>query len=192
MKIYTKGGDAGETSLLGGLRVSKADARIDAYGTVDELNVAVGALRDHVFTQPEALLLHTIQERLFTVGAALAVEAEQSQVYRPDLRADDVRQLEQHIDAMTAQLSELRHFILPGGHPAVSAAHLVRVVCRRAERLVVGVSAASPRQSDALVLSYLNRLSDWAFVYARLLAQRAGVAEHKWTPRAAAPPDGEV
>ena len=186
MKIYTKAGDGGQTSLLGGARVSKAHARIAAYGTVDELNVAVGALRDQPLATPEGALLQGVQERLFTLGAALAVEAEQSQVFRPDLRADDVAALEQHIDTMTAQLPELRHFVLPGGHAAVSAAHLVRVVCRRAERLVVGLAEVEPRGTDALVIAYLNRLSDWAFVYARLLAQRAGAPELKWTPRPSA------
>lgn len=183
MKIYTKGGDAGQTSLLGGARVSKAHARIDAYGTVDELNVAVGALRDHELTAPEAELLQAVQERLFTIGAALAVEDEQSQTFRPDLRSDDVAALERHIDAMSEQLPELRHFILPGGHAAVSAAHLVRVVCRRAERLVVALHTAEPRADDDELMRYLNRLSDWAFVYARLLAQRAHAPELTWAPR---------
>jgi cob(I)alamin adenosyltransferase len=184
MKIYTKKGDGGDTSLLGGTRVRKDDVRIEAYGTVDELNVALGALRDHTITQPEASLLQTVQERLFTVGAALAVEDEQSKVFRPDLREEDVVVLEQAIDAMTTELPELRHFILPGGHPAVSAAHLVRVVCRRAERLVIHLAAQGSVPS--IVVPYLNRLSDWAFVYGRLLGQRAGVAEVKWEPRPSA------
>lgn len=183
MKIYTRKGDLGETGLLGGTRVPKDDLRIEAYGTVDELNCFLGLLRDQPSTEPEAAFLQSIQDRLFVIGAALAVDDPSSKVYRPDLHQEDIDALETSMDAFEASLPELKSFVLPGGHPANSAAHVCRTVCRRAERLSVRLMHEWP--VEPIVISYLNRLSDWFFVYARALSQRAGAAEIAWQPRAA-------
>lgn len=182
MKIYTKTGDKGQTALIGGRRVSKADLRIDAYGTVDELNAWIGLLRDQPIAPGSKTLLKEIQDRLFTVGAELATDPEKTLNRRlPAIVADDITVLEQAMDAMDAALPELRAFILPGGHEAVSFCHLARTVCRRAERLVTALNDESP--VDELVLQYLNRLSDYMFVLSRKMAQDLNVTEIIWKPR---------
>jgi cob(I)alamin adenosyltransferase len=182
MKIYTKTGDAGQTGLFGGQRVRKDHARIEAYGTLDELNACIGILRDHLpETSPARPPLLQVQERLFSIGAHLATPAEQQDKMPLDLRTSDLEALETGMDTMDAQLPPLRNFILPGGHPVVAYAHLCRTVCRRAERLVVSLSEQA--EVAPLVLQYLNRLSDYFFVLARYLGQELGVAEVNWRAR---------
>jgi cob(I)alamin adenosyltransferase len=182
MKIYTKTGDTGTTALISGRRVAKSDLRIDAYGTVDELNACIGLVRDQPVNEPRRALLKEIQDRLFTLGALLATDPDK-QVRKPipDLFDSDVERLEREMDAMTARLPELRHFVLPGGHEAVSVAHLARTVCRRAERRVVELAAEA--EVEPLVVRYLNRLSDYLFVLSRQMAQDLGAEEVKWEPR---------
>ena len=181
MKIYTRTGDAGLTSLIGGTRVPKSSLRIECYGTVDELNSYLGLVRDQDVNAPRRTLLKEIQDRLFTIGSTLAADPEKSRMKLPDLLAADVELLEQQMDAMNETLPPLRAFILPGGHPAVSHAHVARCVCRRAERLVVDL-AAHDFVPD-LVAMYLNRLSDYLFVLARAMAHDLGVEEVEWHAR---------
>lgn len=181
MKIYTKTGDQGITSLLGGVRVPKSDLRIDAYGTIDELNSYLGLLRDQEVNKKRADFLKEIQDRLFTIGADLATVPGKDKVKKPDLHQEDVGHLEQEMDIMDAQLPMLSAFILPGGHPSVSFCHLARTVCRRSERIVVELASLEP-VSD-LVIQYLNRLSDYLFVLGRKMAQELEVEEVTWKPR---------
>jgi len=181
MKIYTKTGDQGLTSLIGGTRVPKSSLRIDSYGTVDELNSYLGLLRDQEVNQGRRDLLKEIQDRLFTIGSALAADPDKSKMKLPDLHAEDVALLEQEMDRMNDALPELRAFILPGGHPAVSFAHVARCVCRRAERLVTGLSETS--FVAELVIIYLNRLSDYLFVLSRQMAHELRAEEVTWKPR---------
>ena len=182
MKIYTKTGDNGQTALIGGRRVSKADLRIDAYGTVDELNSWIGLVRDQPVNEPRRALLKEIQDRLFTIGASLATDPDKTITKAmPDIIPDDVARLEQAMDSLDADLPELRKFVLPGGHPSVSYAHLARTVCRRTERLVIELSQESP--VDELILQYLNRLSDYLFVLSRTMAQELKAEEVSWEPR---------
>ncbi|MBW3127852.1 cob(I)yrinic acid a,c-diamide adenosyltransferase [Hymenobacter profundi] len=181
MKIYTKTGDQGLTSLIGGTRVPKSSLRIDCYGTVDELNAYIGLLRDQDVNGSRRGLLKEIQDRLFTMGASLASDPEKSKMKIPDLHAEDVALLEQEMDRMNAGLPELREFILPGGHPSVSVSHVARCVCRRAERLVIHLREES-FVAD-LVIVYLNRLSDYLFVLGRQMAYDLGAEEVTWKPR---------
>ncbi|GAB3957102.1 cob(I)yrinic acid a,c-diamide adenosyltransferase [Spirosoma harenae] len=182
MKIYTKTGDKGQTALIGGRRVSKADLRIDAYGTIDELNSWLGLVRDQPVNESRKNLLKEIQDRLFTIGSELATDPEKAlRRSMPTILADDVSLLEQAMDEMDTELPELRAFILPGGHQAVSFCHLARTVCRRAERLVIELNDKSP--VDSLVLQYLNRLSDYLFVLGRTMAHELQVEEVTWKPR---------
>ncbi len=182
MKIYTRTGDAGQTSLIGGRRVSKADLRIDSYGTVDELNSWVGLLRDQPVNANRRTLLKEIQDRLFTVGAELATDPEKPPRQAiPAIVEADVLLLENTMDEMDAELPELRKFVLPGGHASVSYAHLARTVCRRAERLTIDLTSVSP--VDTLVITYLNRLSDYLFVLSRKMAQELEAEEVAWEPR---------
>lgn len=181
MKIYTKTGDKGLTSLIGGTRVPKSSLRIECYGTVDELNSYIGLVRDQEVNAARRPLLKEIQDRLFTIGASLASDPEKSKMKIPDLHAEDITLLEQEMDRMNEGLPELRVFILPGGHQSVSFAHLARCVCRRAERLVIQL------QEDSfvaeLVIMYLNRLSDFLFVLSRQMAHELNAEEVKWEPR---------
>lgn len=181
MKIYTKTGDKGKTSLIGGTRVSKSHLRIESYGTIDELNAYIGLLRDQAVNENRKELLKEIQDRLFTIGANLASEEEQSRKKIPDLLQTDIELLEKQMDNMDAELPELRFFVLAGGHQSVSFAHLARTVCRRAERLCVDL--AEKEFVAELVLIYLNRLSDYLFVLSRKMAQDLGVEEISWKPR---------
>jgi cob(I)alamin adenosyltransferase len=182
MKIYTKTGDLGTTALFGGKRVSKAYIRIDAYGTVDELNAHIGMLRDQPVNAGRMGMLVEVQDRLFTIGALLAADPGKPQLKKPDLYEADVRRLEEEMDAMDAQLPPLSSFILPGGHASVSFGHLARTVCRRAERLCVAM-AEGGEAVEPLVLQYLNRLSDYLFVLCRMMAQELQAPETPWTPR---------
>jgi cob(I)alamin adenosyltransferase len=181
MKIYTKTGDSGKTSLLGGRRVSKAELRIDAYGTVDELNSYIGLLRDQDVNKKRETLLKEIQDRLFTIGATLATEPGKENVKKPDLHEEDLDLLENEIDEMESQLPQLRHFILPGGHQTVSFCHIARTVCRRTERCVIDLMEIE--HVDEIIVKYLNRLSDYLFVLGRIVAQELGVEEVTWKPR---------
>jgi len=181
MKIYTKTGDQGTTSLFGGKRVSKADLRIDTYGTVDELNSYFGLLRDQEVNQKRKSVLTEIQDRLFTVGSILATEPGNTKVKIPHLVEMDIEFLEKEIDTMDALLPPVRFFVLPGGHPSVSFCHIARTVCRRAERLIIGLNSTEP--IDALVIKYLNRLSDFLFVLSRMMTQELKVEETPWKPR---------
>ncbi|MDX5340668.1 MAG: cob(I)yrinic acid a,c-diamide adenosyltransferase [Cyclobacteriaceae bacterium] len=181
MKIYTKTGDQGITSLLGGTRVPKSDLRIDAYGTVDELNSYMGLLRDQKVNADRTDFLKEIQDRLFTLGADLATVPGKDKVKKPDLHPEDITILEKEMDQMDAELPPLSAFILPGGHTSVSFCHLARTVCRRAERIVVEL--ASYEEVNELVIQYLNRLSDYLFVLGRKMAQELQVEEVTWTPR---------
>lgn len=171
MKIYTKTGDAGTTALFGGKRVSKADARVDAYGTIDELNSYLGLLYQ------EDLIIQ-IQDRLFTIGAILATEPGNTKVKVPHLSEDDIVVLEKAIDKMEESLEPMKHFILPGGHQTVSFCHIARTVCRRAERIVVSLEDVDP-----LVIKYLNRLSDYLFVLSRFLSKKLNAKETPWIPK---------
>lgn len=181
MKIYTKTGDQGLTSLIGGTRVPKFSLRIDCYGTVDELNSYVGLVRDQDVNATRRDLLKEIQDRLFTIGASLASDPEKSRMKIPDLRPEDVALLEREMDRMNESLPELRVFVLPGGHQSVSFAHVARCVCRRAERLVIQLREDS-FVAD-LVVMYLNRLSDFLFVLSRQMAHELNAEEVKWEPR---------
>lgn len=183
IKIYTKTGDKGTTSLIGGSKVSKNDIRIEAYGTVDELNSWIGMLNDQLNDAAFKMELKEIQDRLFTIGSSLATDAEkESKMKLPDLHTSDIEFLEKKIDEMTAQLPIMKSFILPGGHVTVSAAHIARCVCRRAERLVVNMQQQE-LFIDEKIIQYLNRLSDYLFTLARLAGQKLGVEEIPWKPR---------
>lgn len=183
MKIYTKTGDKGTTSLLGGTKVPKSHLRIETYGTVDELNSWIGVVSDHAGEGETKQLLKEIQDRLFTVGSSLACDPEKEPALKiPDLKAEDVAILEAAIDRMQGALPEMKAFILPGGHPAVSFAHVARCVCRRAERLCVALQLNND-EVEPLVITYLNRLSDYLFALARFLGQQFNAPEVQWKPR---------
>lgn len=182
-KIYTKTGDKGTTSLIGGTKVPKSDIRIDTYGTVDELNSWIGLVSDQLNDAALKTDLKEIQDRLFTIGSSLATDAEKEVKMRlPDLHEGDIAFLEKRIDEMTAVLPEMKSFILPGGHVAVSSIHITRCVCRRAERLAVNMQQHD-LFIDQQVIQYLNRLSDYLFTLARYAGQILGVAEIPWKPR---------
>lgn len=182
-RIYTKTGDSGTTSLIGGTKVPKSHLRIEAYGTVDELNSYLGVCHDLIEDKPTNIILAEIQDRLFTVGSCLACDPEKEPgLALPDLRQDDVLLLEKEIDRMTAELPEMKSFILPAGHPTVSHLHVLRCICRRTERCCVRMGYEGI-QVEPLVIIYLNRLSDYLFVLARYIGQQLGAAEVPWKPR---------
>jgi cob(I)alamin adenosyltransferase len=181
MKIYTKTGDEGNTSLFGGKRVSKADLRIDTYGTVDELNSWIGLVRDQGVNQKRKSVLVDIQDRLFTIGSILATEPGNTKVKIPSLSETDVQFLEKEIDLMESELEPMRSFILPGGHQAISFCHVARTVCRRAERLCTALHLNEP--TNPLVIQYLNRLSDYLFVLSRKMSAELNAEETAWKPK---------
>lgn len=183
-KIYTKTGDKGTTSLIGGTKVPKSHLRIEAYGSIDELNSFIGLLNDHLNAAGCVTpILKEIQDRLFTIGSSLACDPDKEpQLTIPDLKEEDVETLEKDIDRMTAELPPMKSFLLPGGHVAVSTAHITRCVCRRAERACVRLMEEH-MFVEPLVLRYLNRLSDHLFVLARYTGQCLFVAEIPWKPR---------
>ena len=181
MKIYTKTGDKGTTSLIGGTRVPKYALRIESYGTTDELNSYIGLIRDQEISEEYIAQLIEIQDRIFTIGSTLAADPVKSKMKLPDLLESDVTFLEEKIDEMNEQLPMMRSFILPGGHTTVSYCHLARVVCRRAERLVTHLQ--EEEEVPGIVLQYLNRLSDYLFVLSRKLAQDLGAEEQPWKAR---------
>jgi cob(I)alamin adenosyltransferase len=179
MKIYTKTGDDGSTGLIGGSRVRKSDPRIDCYGTVDEINAGLGLAAVTADPSIRELLL-AVQNDLFVIGSHLAAPDGRIPINSnwPSLDDSIVTRLEMQIDSAEALLPPLRQFILPGGSETAARLHLARTVCRRAERLLVEFSLDRP--VPAIVLTYLNRLSDWLFVHARLSNQIAGVADVPW------------
>ena len=181
MKIYTKTGDKGFTSLIGGTRVAKYHLRIESYGTVDELNSYIGLIGDQDITVHDKEVLKQIQDRLFTIGSSLAADPERSKMAIPDLHMEDIELLEQEMDAMNEQLPELRHFILPGGNNTISFCHIARCICRRAERITVQL--ANESSVDEKVNIYLNRLSDYLFTLARKIANERNMPENQWIPR---------
>jgi len=181
MKIYTKTGDKGLTSLIGGTRVPKFHLRIESYGTIDELNSYIGLILCQDINPHYKQVLKEIQDRLFTVGASLASDPEKSRMKIPDLHDDDVQLLEWEMDQMNEELPELKHFVLPGGNTIVSWCHIARCICRRAERLTVHLATES--FVDEKMTVYLNRLSDYLFVLARKVGFDMNAMENNWIPR---------
>ncbi len=182
-KIYTRTGDKGTTGLIGGTRVLKSHLRIEAYGTVDELNSYLGLCRDHLNDSRSREMLKGIQDRLFTIGSSLATDPEKEPKMKlPDLKEDDVVILEKDIDTMNEQITPLKSFIIPGGNVAVSHLHVARCICRRAERCCVRLDAQNEEVSE-IVIRYLNRLSDYLFILCRFISHQLGVEELPWKPR---------
>lgn len=182
-KIYTKTGDKGNTSLIGGTKVPKSHLRIEAYGTIDELNSYIGLCRDLITDETGRTVLQEVQDRLFTVGAALACDPVKEPKMRiPDLKDTDLQYLEKEIDRMTEALPPMKHFILPGGHVAVSQLHIARCVCRRAERCCVRLELEG-QEVEPIILQYTNRLSDYLFVLARYAGMLLQAPEIPWKPR---------
>jgi len=180
MKIYTKKGDGGMTSLIGGSRVPKHHLRIESYGTVDELNSFIGLIRDQAIDERSKKALIEIQDRLFTIGSQLASEGN-TKMKLPDVLISDIEFLENEIDSMDEELEPMRSFVLPGGHTVVSYCHIARCVCRRAERLCVQLNEES--EMDELLIQYLNRLSDYLFTLARKMTMHFDAAEIPWNAR---------
>jgi cob(I)alamin adenosyltransferase len=183
--IYTKTGDKGTTSLIGGTKVPKSHLRIEAYGTVDELNAYIGLCRDLLTDNNSRSSLLEIQDRLFTIGSSLACDPiKETAMQIPDLKETDVAFLEKEIDAMEKNLAPMKSFILPGGHPTVSHLHIARCICRRAERCTVRLEQEN-MQVAAIVIKYLNRLSDYLFVLSRYATMQLQSPEIIWKPRMA-------
>ncbi|MES1214821.1 MAG: cob(I)yrinic acid a,c-diamide adenosyltransferase [Bacteroidota bacterium] len=182
-KIYTKTGDKGITSLIGGTKISKSHLRIEAYGTVDELNSYIGLCRDLISDEQSRKILLEIQDRLFTIGSSLACDPlKEAKMKIPDLKETDISLLENEIDAMNEIIPPMKSFILPGGHIAVSHLHIARCICRRAERGVVKLEIEK-EEIEAIIIKYLNRLSDYLFILARFTGHKLGVEEIPWKPR---------
>jgi cob(I)alamin adenosyltransferase len=182
VKIYTRTGDKGQTSLIGGTRVLKFHPRIEAYGTIDELNSYIGLLRDQDIDPHFREVLLEIQDRLFTAESIIALDpAAETTIKLPSLNDNDITYLEQEIDRMNEVLPELKSFILPGGHPVVSYCHIARCICRRAERHIIRLAQSQPVEER--VIQYLNRLSDYLFVLARRLGKDLGANDTPWIAR---------
>ncbi len=183
MKIYTKTGDTGNTSLIGGTKVSKAHLRIEAYGTVDELNSYIGLCKDLLADKNSTSILQEIQDRLFTIGSALACDPEkETKMKIPDLKEEDITLLENEMDKMNDALPPMKSFILPGGHPTISHLHIARCICRRAERCCVRL-LIEKNEVEPIIPKYLNRLSDYLFILARYAALLLHAREIPWKPR---------
>lgn len=180
-KIYTKTGDKGQTSLIGGTRVPKFNIRIEAYGTVDELNSNIGLIRDQAIDNHSKEILIEIQDRLFTIGSLLAEDTKKNKMTLPQISETDIQLLEKEIDKMNETLPEMKSFVLPGGHTTISFCHVARCVCRRAERCVLRLNEEQP--VNELVYKYLNRLSDYLFVLSRKFTQDLKATETPWKPR---------
>ncbi len=181
MKIYTKTGDKGKTSLIGGTRVPKHHQRIEAYGTIDELMAYIGLLRDGIEDAAMKSVLLEVQDRLMTCASILAADCEDCEVKIPEIIPEDIEFLEQLIDAYDKELEPLRTFILPGGHIMASHCHIARTVCRRAERIVT--SLAENMYVPEHVIQYLNRLSDYLFILSRKILKNFNIDEIRWHPR---------
>jgi len=183
MKIYTKTGDTGKTSLIGGTKVLKSDPRIDAYGTIDELNSSIGLVSDFCNDQHAKNILKEIQDRLFTIGSELACDPNKKiNMAIPDLHESDIELLEKEMDQMDAELPRMKNFILPGGLPSVSFMHVARCVCRRAERCSVNLQE-NEGNVNPLIIKYLNRLSDYLFMLARYTGMKNNAPEIIWKAR---------
>ena len=182
-KIYTKTGDTGETSLFGGARVPKNHIRVEAYGTVDELNSYIGLCKDLLTDAHGQKILLEVQDRLFTIGSSLACDPfKESTLQIPDLNEKDVLLLEKEMDQMNELIPQMKSFILPGGHPTLSQLHIARCVCRRAERCCVRLDSEK-LEEETIIIKYLNRLSDYLFVLSRFTGYQLKVAEIPWKPR---------
>jgi cob(I)alamin adenosyltransferase len=181
MKVYTKKGDTGTTQLIGGTRVLKSSIRIEAYGTIDELNSYIGIIRDQEIDEKYKKQLIEIQDRLFTIGSSLAADPEKSSMKIPDLLESDITFLENSMDEMDETLPEMKFFVLPGGHTTVSFCHVARCICRRAERVIVALH--ENEYVNEQVFKYVNRLSDYLFVLSRKLTQDLNAVEQPWHPR---------
>lgn len=182
-RIYTKTGDSGSTSLIGGTKVPKSHLRIEAYGTIDELNSHIGLCRDLLTDSASQKILQEIQDRLFTIGSSLACDpVKEPKMRLPDLKETDVELLEKEMDRMDEQLPAMTNFILPGGHPVVSQLHIARCVARRAERCCVRLELES-LEVEPVILKYLNRLSDYLFVLSRFTGMQLNAHEIPWKPR---------
>ncbi len=182
-KIYTKTGDAGQTSLIGGTRIPKSHIRIEAYGTVDELNSWLGCVKDLCKDEAVARLLKDIQDRLFTIGSSLACDPDKNtKMEIPDMKESDILLLEHEIDRMDEQLPALKNFVLPGGSLLASKCHVARCVCRRAERICVAMQV-DQQFVDPIVIRYLNRLSDYLFTLSRYILHSEGGEETLWSTR---------
>jgi len=185
MKIYTKTGDKGQTSLFSGNRVAKHDLRIESYGTIDELNSYIGLVKDHAPSGENLELIHNIQDKLFSIGSILATKPksieQENRFKTPKIKEEDIELLERSMDDMNAKLPEMTHFLLPGGHPVVSFCHVARCVCRRAERRITALDEQEP--IDDKVLKYVNRLSDFLFVLSRYWGDKVNAKEVKWIPK---------
>lgn len=179
-KIYTRQGDKGMTSLIGGKKVPKFDDRIEAYGTVDELISYIGLLRDLVKDKPVTKQLVQIQDRLMVCASLLALPESENYENVPLIEEKDIEYLEDQIDQMEENLEQLTHFILPGGHPQVSYCHIIRNICRRAERRIILLNEKSTVPEN--VIKYVNRLSDYFFVLSRKLSRDFNVDEIPWNP----------
>ena len=183
MKIYTRTGDQGTTGLLGGARVGKDNLRIEAYGTVDELNSVIGLCRDLIVEENSREILREVQDRLFTIGSSLACDPiKEPKMRLPDLKETDVELLEKEMDRMNEELPEMKNFVLPGGHPTVSHLHIARCVARRAERCCVRLELES-LEVEPVILKYLNRLSDYLFILSRYTGMKLNAPEIPWKPR---------
>jgi len=183
MKIYTKTGDTGKTSLIGGTKVLKSNPRIEAYGTVDELNSYIGLVSDFCNDDHAKDILKEIQDRLFTIGSELACDPDKKiNMPIPDLHESDIQLLEKEMDEMDKELPVMKNFILPGGSPSVSFMHVARCVCRRAERCCVNLME-SGGEVDPLIIKYINRLSDYLFMLARYTGMKNNTSEITWKAR---------
>lgn len=181
IKIYTKTGDTGNTALIGGTKVPKSHLRIEAYGTIDELNAYLGLCRDMITDDSSRNTLKKIQDDLFVIGSLLACDpAKDIKMALPEIAEHDIFLLEKEIDSMDAALPPMKHFILPGGHPTISNLHIARCVCRRAERCCVRLDETSP--VNVLIVKYLNRLSDYLFVLARYTGHTMNIEDIPWKP----------
>lgn len=184
-RVYTRAGDKGFTSLAGGQRIAKNDVRIEAYGTVDELNAFVGTARESCGELPElTVILRRVQHELFNLGSILATLAEDVHPKQARITAEDSMQLEREMDEMNKELPALRSFVLPGGCRLNADLHVCRTVCRRAERICVALAASG--ECEDINIQYLNRLSDAFFVWSRWASHRLGIAETLWQPNQAA------
>ncbi len=182
-KIYTKTGDLGKTSLIGGTKVPKSHIRIETYGTIDELNSYIGVVGDNMPDEHARSTLKEIQDRLFTIGSSLACDPDREPLMKiPDLKESDITFLEREIDTMQDALPPMKFFVLPGGHFAVSITHVARCVCRRVERLCVNMQEHE-LFVEPLIIKYLNRLSDYLFVLSRYTGHLLNVPEIPWKPR---------
>jgi cob(I)alamin adenosyltransferase len=182
-KIYTKTGDKGTTSLIGGTKVPKSHLRIEAYGTVDELNSYIGLCKDLLGDEHIRGILQEVQDRLFTIGSSLACDPiKEPKMRLPDLKESDIQLLEKEMDRMSESIPPMKSFILPGGHPIISQLHIARCVCRRAERCCVRLELES-LEVETILIKYMNRLSDYLFILARYAHELYQVMEIPWKPR---------